>query len=46
MGRGAIGVTSTALSVLMSFRVGGTLTTGLILKGKFKASGGFLAALF
>jgi hypothetical protein len=42
---GALGATSTAISGPVSFHAGGTLVSGIILKGKFKTSGGFLAAI-
>ena len=43
---GSLSATSTALSGPVSFRAGGTLVSGLALKGKVKASGFFLASLF
>jgi hypothetical protein len=45
-GSGALSVTSTAVSGPVSFHAGGTLVSGLMLKGKFKTGGASLGAIF
>jgi len=45
-GSGSLSVSSTAMSGPVSFHAGGTLVSGLMLKGKFKTGGASLGASF